>query len=268
MAKRARKQRTEAERAEIEADRVAAHGEVKAQDQEIMRDELPEAIAEMVEEGGKAGDAPEAEFPHSPNELITGRGELPEGVTAVELNPTPEGIAIMERAIAEATGETNAMVEEHAPFMKEVEDEIEADALEKFMGDGEGDAVEVEEVKEPNSIVKDKFKVKYIENAKALGATSKAAKRSNWDWLSQQLAAACLSDKGKIEIGAFKDILDANGVDHSRWTNQNKGWEGRFRMTGRVALQKVVANNGKLLTPGGTEIEAPTEFIAKYKTKA
>ena len=258
MAKRARKQRTAAERAEIEADRVAAHGEVHSPNELITgRDELPEAIAEMVEEGGKAGDAPEAEFPH-----------LPEGVTAVELNPTPEGIAIMERAIAEATGETNAMVEEHAPFMKEVEDEIEADALEKFMGDGEGDAVEVEEVKEPNSIVKDKFKVKYIENAKAMGATSKAAKRSNWDWLSQQLAAACLSDKGKIEIGAFKDILDANGVDHSRWTNQNKGWEGRFRMTGRVALQKVVANNGKLLTPGGTEIEAPTEFIAKYKTKA
>jgi len=206
MAKRARKQRTEAERAEIEADRVAAHGEpILGSNVQVGEfPELPEAIAEMVEEGGKAGDAPEAE------------GQ---------------------------------------PF-------------EEFLGDGEGDAVEIEEVKEPNSIVKDKFKVKYIENAKAMGATSKAAKRSNWDWLSQQLAAACLSDKGKIEIGAFTDILEANGVDHSRWTNKNKGWEGRFRMTGRVALQKVVANAGKLVTPGGTEIEAPTEFIAKYKTKA
>jgi hypothetical protein len=238
MAKRAKKQRTQEERDQIEADRVAAHEEVKAQDQEIMRNELPE------------------------------------GVTAVELAPTEEGMAIMERALAEATGEpilgSNVTVGEFVEKEQEFPEAV-LDAFEKFEGDGEGDAVEVEatdEPKEPNSIVKDKFKTKYIENAKAMGETKKAAKRSNWDWLAQQLAAACLSDKGKIEIGAFTDILDANGVDHSRWTNKNKGWEGRFRMTGRVALQKVVANNGKLLTPGGTEIEAPTEFIAKYKTKA
>jgi len=128
---------------------------------------------------------------------------------------------------------------------------------------------EADDEKVPNSIVKDKFKVKYIENATALGLTSKAAKRSNWDWLSQMLAAFCLNDKGKIDIGSFTDVLDANGVDHSRWQNRNKGWEGRFRMTGRVALQKVVANSGVLKWPGDVEpTAAPAEWAERFKTKA
>jgi len=223
MAKRARKQRTEAERAEIEADRVAAHDNVEV-------DKAWEALKE-----------------------------------------------------AEAKDMTSSSLADYleAPLDAEVTPEQDA-ALEKFMGDGEDEGVEIrlvdsdtglaledaDEKPEPNSIVKDKFKVRYIENAKLLGVNTKAAKRSNWDWLSQTLAAACLSDKGKIEIGAFTDILDANGVDHSRWTNKNKGWEGRFRMTGRVALQKIVANAGQLVLPGGETVEAPHDWRVRYQTKA
>lgn len=131
----------------------------------------------------------------------------------------------------------------------------------------EGDlAKDGEEEKVPNSVVKDKFKTRYIENAKAAGETSKAAKRSNWDWLAQTLAEHCLGDKGKIDINKFVDILDANGVDHSRWTNRNKGWEGRFRMTGRVALQKIVAQNNLLKTTV-SEIVPPTGWVERYKAK-
>lgn len=118
----------------------------------------------------------------------------------------------------------------------------------------------------PNSVVAPKFKDKYLSNARALGIPGKAAKRSNWDWLAQRIAAICLDDKHKISIERFKGLLDVNGVDHSKWTNRNKGWEGRFRMTGRVALQKVVANSGKLVTLEGEEA-APSEFIARFKTK-
>jgi len=197
MAKRSRKAKvTDAERAEIEADRIAAHKQAV----EVLDAELP-----------------------------------PMGVEVVVLEPTPEGVAELHNIIAEAVGESQT---------------------------------EEEEPKEPNSIVKDKFKVKYAENAAAIGDKRKQVKRSNWDWLSQQLATFCLSEKGAIDIGAFKDVLDANGVDHSRWTNKNRGWEGRFRMTGRVALQKVVANSGVLKWPGGLEDSvAPEDFIAKYKTK-
>jgi hypothetical protein len=149
---------------------------------------------------------------------------------------------------------------------QEEQQEFEA-AVEKL--DEAGALDSDEEPSEKNSIVKPKFKHKYIENAKAIGAVGKAAKRSNWDWLSQQLATYCLNDKGKIDIGAFTDVLDANGVDHSRWTNRNKGWEGRFRMTGRVALQKTVANAGVMKWPNGLEdVAVPEDFQLRYKTKA
>jgi len=205
MAKRARKEKTEAERAEIEADRIAAsertgiYAEPTEEDHEIAR----EVFKDM--------NAPVAEYMAAPLD-------------------------------AEVTEEQDEAIEE---------------------------ALTEDEEKTPNSIVKDKFKVKYIENAQAQGLTSKAAKRSNWDWLSQQLATFCLSDEGKIDIGAFTDVLGANGIDHAKWANRNKGWEGRFRMTGRVALQKVVANNGVLKWPSGLEdTPAPADFIERYKTKA
>jgi hypothetical protein len=166
--------------------------------------------------------------------------------------------------IAEIEADRLAAHEHAAQAIDEALSEIEAN--EELYPSNMKDNEEAEE-KAPVSIVKDKFKAKYAENAVLIGDTRKQVKRSNWDWLSQQLAVACLSEKGKIDIGAFTDVLDANGVDHSRWTNRNRGWEGRFRMTGRVALQKVVANSGRLITPGGTVLEAPEDFIAKYKTK-
>ena len=123
-----------------------------------------------------------------------------------------------------------------------------------------------EDNKKPNSVVAVKFKEKYLANAREKGIPGKAAKRSNWDWLAENLAKLCLDDKHKISISKFVEVLDANGVDHSKWANRNKGWEGRFRMTGRVALQKVVANSGVLKTPEG-DLTPPAEFVARFKTK-
>lgn len=208
MAKQRRKQTAE-ERAIIDAEREA----VKMIDSELtQREELQRNIDENF-------------------------ATLPEGVKAVILEPTPEGMAIMHRAIAEAVGESE-------------EEETEEEKHDRI------------------SIVKDKFKRKYIENAAARGETKKAAKRSNWDWLAQELATFCLSEKGKIEIGAFTDVLDANGIDHAKWNNRNPGWQGRFRMTGRVALQKVVANRNLLVWPNGDTSIPPAEFVEKYQTKA
>jgi hypothetical protein len=214
MAKRARKEKlTDAERAEREADRLAAH---------------------------------ERSAPQMTHDEAVQGANLASGV------PDPIlGANTQTTEFEDNTGE-------------EVENEASADLDAEGVVEGSG-----EEPKAPVSIVKDKFKKNYAENAAAIGDNRKQVKRSNWDWLAQQLAAACLSEKGKIEIGAFQDILDANGIDHSRWTNKNKGWEGRFRMTGRVALQKVVATQGVLKTPAGTELEAPAEWCAKYaKAKA
>jgi hypothetical protein len=205
MAKRKRKeQANEAELAQVEADRLAAHGEV------------------VQPEG-------------TPTEEV-----------AKETPPTEVEPELSEEAV------------EHEQFEQAAEfDAAEAQAV-----------AEVEEDnKQNNSVVHAKFKDKYLANARAAGLKGKAAKRSNWDWLSQQIAAACLGEKDKIRIDDFMALLEANGVDYSRWTNRNKGWEGRFRMTGRVALQKVVANANSLKMGDGQDVIPPPEFVARFKTK-
>jgi|KBSMisStandDraft_5_1062788.scaffolds.fasta_scaffold24099_5 hypothetical protein len=147
--------------------------------------------------------------------------------------------------------------------------DVPESALIANQGDEEAAIAEVEEDnKQNNSVVAAKFKDKYLANARANRIPGKAAKRSNWDWLSQQIASVCLDEKHKIRIGDFTALLEANGVDHSRWTNRNKGWEGRFRMTGRVALQKVVADAGILVMLNGDHVNAPADFIERFKTKA
>jgi hypothetical protein len=116
----------------------------------------------------------------------------------------------------------------------------------------------------PRSVVQRKYKLRYKARAAEHGQRGKAAKRSAWDWLAQELAAATLTPKAKLRVDDFLALLEANGVDHSRWTNRAPGWEGRLRMTGRLALQRVVAETGLLRFPDGEWKEAPADWIAKY----
>jgi hypothetical protein len=125
------------------------------------------------------------------------------------------------------------------------------------------DPAVVEDNEKKGSVVRTAYKKRYAARAVEAGLKNKAAQRSCWDWLAQELASECL-DGSKIDIGRFCQTLEANGIDHSRWNNRSKGWEGRLRMTGRLALQKVVAQQGHLKTVEGAEIEAPAAWIAKH----
>lgn len=118
----------------------------------------------------------------------------------------------------------------------------------------------------PKSVVRVKYKVRYKDRAIAAGIKGKAAKRSTWDWLAQELAAATLTKSGELRVDDFLAILEANGVDHSRWTNRSKGWQGRLRMTGRLALARVVAESGVLRYSKEAEDwkPAPADWIAKH----
>lgn len=127
------------------------------------------------------------------------------------------------------------------------------------------DAEVAADIVKRNSVVKPKYKLRYAHRASEAGLKKKRAQRSAWDWLAQTLAGECLDEKDRISIERFTAVLDANGVDHSRWTNRSKGWEGRFRMTGRLALQRVVAEAGVLKTADGEELEAPADWVAKYR---
>ena len=112
------------------------------------------------------------------------------------------------------------------------------------------------------SVVRTGYKKTYAKRAAEAGL-GKVAQRSCWDWLAQQLAGETLVDQKFVE-SKFRDLLTANGVRHEHWQNRNKGWEGRLRMTGRLALQKVVAAQGHLRTADGDELVAPADWVAKF----
>lgn len=122
----------------------------------------------------------------------------------------------------------------------------------------------------PNSVVKATYKLRYAERAAAgirgsKGIPKKALARSSNDWLALELAKRTLDDKAKLVVPAFEAILDANGVAHAHWNRTTKGWQGRLRMTGRLALQRVVAEDGELVLPDGATIPAPKAWCAKHQ---
>jgi hypothetical protein len=176
-------------------------------------------------------------------------------------------VAVVEDTVAAEPVVPDPVVEPEVPLVGQTDVSTEEGNAGELTAEQAGDAEVEAEVDKPNSVVAVKFKEKYLANARERGIPGKAAKRSNWDWLAERLASLCLDDKHKISIDKFKAVLDANGVDHSKWTNRNKGWEGRFRMTGRVALQKVVANNAALKVPDGEDMVPPEQFIQRFKTK-
>ena len=183
-----------------------------------------------------------------------------------KLSPEQKAQAEADRLAAQAEFNTNTAVSEAIEAERIDLEEAASDRVESELPVEADPSEDASEEKANNSVVAAKFKDKYLANARLNGIPGKAAKRSNWDWLSQQIAGYCLDDKHKIDINKFLSLLDANGVDHSKWTNRNKGWEGRLRMTGRVALQKVVANKEQLVLGENVAIP-PAEFVARFKTK-
>jgi hypothetical protein len=152
------------------------------------------------------------------------------------------------------------------PIAEDIEQNIDH-PIEEVVDHAEQQAIaEIEEqIALPRSVVKPTYKVKYRDRAREAGVKGKAAKRSAWDWLAQSIAAIALDEREKLKVGDFLALLDANGVDHSRWQNRSPGWEGRLRMTGRLALQKVVAEAEVLMTADGEELVPPAEWVAKFR---
>ena len=119
------------------------------------------------------------------------------------------------------------------------------------------------------SVVGVGYKAKYATRAaemarKPKDVAKKALARSTCDWLAIELARHTLDEKAVLNVYAFESILDANGVAHRHWNRTTKGWQGRLRMSGRLALQRIVAENGALFVPGIGEIAAPKNWIAKH----
>lgn len=138
----------------------------------------------------------------------------------------------------------------------------------------DADAAELEEDAEASlaktgSVVKGEYKRRYAEREAAMvrrpkGVSRKALARSNGDWLAVELAKLVLDERSRLVVAKYEAILDANGVPHAQYRREGKGWEGRLRMSTRLALQRVVAEDGELVLPDGAAIVAPRAWVAKH----
>jgi hypothetical protein len=122
----------------------------------------------------------------------------------------------------------------------------------------------------PKSVVRSGYKAKYAEREAAMqrrpkGVSRKALARSSGDWLAIELAKLVLDEKSRLVIASYEAILDANGVPHAQYSRDTKGWQGRLRMSTRLALQRVVAEDGELVLPDGATIAAPRAWVAKHQ---
>ena len=130
-------------------------------------------------------------------------------------------------------------------------------------------AIAAEDAARPNSVVAPGYKLRYAERALASKGRKTVSKkvqaRSCGDWLALELAERTVSPNGVLRVADFEAILDANGVEHRHWNRTTKGWQGRLRMTGRLSLQRVVANEEQLFLPDGSTVKPPRSWIAKHQ---
>lgn len=165
-------------------------------------------------------------------------------------------------AIIEALGATTVAPEADPVVQPEHAEFIDLATMEAEDGDDEYEG-------RANSVVESSYKAKYRTRATELArkpkdVSLKALKRCNSDWLAIQLARLSLDDKQKLIVPAFEAILDANGVKHDHWNRTTPGWQGRLRMTGRLALQRKVAEaDGELVLADGSTLKAPRTWVEK-----
>lgn len=126
-----------------------------------------------------------------------------------------------------------------------------------------------DQIAKRGSVVKRQFKLKYKLRAREAGIRGKAAKRSTWDWVAQVMATQTLTKKEKTNVDWLVEFLEANGIDDplGRWPNQSPGWEGRLRMTGGLALRRIVAERGTIVLRNGDVLEVPADELARLVAK-
>lgn len=115
------------------------------------------------------------------------------------------------------------------------------------------------------SVVAPAYKVRYRERAATAklpkGTDRKTIARSNGDWLALVLARETV-EKRKSNRAKVAAILEANGVDHSRWAHLDNG---RFRMTGGLALRTKIVETGVLVLDDERTETPPKSWIAKWE---
>ena len=133
-------------------------------------------------------------------------------------------------------------------------------------------AVEAAQSDTRKSVVAQSYKIRYAERAVSArgkkGVDKKVVADSCGDWLALELAALVRpTKKSKLDVKRFCDILEANGIDPTKWCTPTPNWQGRLRMTGGLALRAIVAEAGEMAIPsedGITTIRAPKAWCDRW----
>lgn len=161
--------------------------------------------------------------------------ELPEGTVIKEDGE----VVLPEGALEEAIAEDN-------------EDEDE--------DDGDSPA--------PHSVVKVHYQRLYKETS--------TSGRSCGDWLAENLDGLFITGGPKkkdmfFDYDGFESFLLMNDVKLGHWATVrhtgNRGWQGRYRMNGRLALEQILAERGTVCWVPGTDEEVDADWRDTMLTK-
>lgn len=119
-----------------------------------------------------------------------------------------------------------------------------------------------EEDEKSGSVVPDKYKEQY----KEAGHPNTCG-----DWLANELKDRTTGSNGKLDVDAVDEIARLNGISLAKLNTTSNGWQGRYRMTARNMLVKVVAKQGFLTVPSEEgdhgEVKAPAEWVSSNAPK-
>ena len=123
-------------------------------------------------------------------------------------------------------------------------------------------AEEEEEAKVSGSVVPEAYRTQY-RAASSNGQTC-------GDWLAEWLVTE--TNSKTFSVPDFKAICENNGLDMTKpWArlpeSGQQGWVGRYRMNGRQALEKIVAQVGTVTDAIGVKHEVPQSFLDTIRAK-
>lgn len=188
------------------------------------------------------------------------KAEYPALVLAALAAPVPGDDLPSLQAWKVWAGDTEVLVTEDKK-LPELADILEA-ADEAGIDPEEG-AEDEEEAEASGSVVKSVYRKIYSEVS--------SNKQTCGDWLAEQLVNDTTDGDGKLNVETLIFVLEANGVDlDAKWAQarftQSHGWKGRFRMSGRIVLEKLVTLRGVYIGPEG-EIAPDPEWLADMQAK-
>lgn len=198
----------------------------------------------------KLAAALDAEYPALQLIAISAEIEHPEFDTAIES---------WEVLHTDADGEVTQIYDgEKVPELADLLDACQEEGLDPEVG------ADDEEPELSGSVVPASYRAKYREvssNGQTCG-----------DWLAERMVDDTSFADGKLNVEALIQLFEQNGLDmNAKWAlarhTQSRGWQGRFRMSGRIILEKVIAMSGVYSDPDGVQIAPPADWLEMIRAR-